>query len=85
MSAQNPQSPAASPRAEGPGWTVSNTVQGGIVAHVTRDDGVTALTCHMDRATYTRAKLIAALLATAGITAGETARVNAMAAANTAW
>lgn len=84
MSNINPAFPIPAPLAEAVGWAVDGTVQGGRVGMVLRDDGITMLACYLDRAGYTRAKLITALLASTGATAGELARINAMSAA-TNW
>jgi hypothetical protein len=84
MSNINPAIPTAAPRAEGLGWDVAGTIQGGVVAHVLRDDGVTFLGCYIERASYSRAAMLARLNASAGITAGETARIASM-AASTNW
>lgn len=84
MSNINPAIPTPGPRAEGVGWDVAGTIQGGVVAHILRDDNVTFLGCYIERASYSRAVMIARLSASAGITASELARVNAM-AASTNW
>jgi hypothetical protein len=83
MSNFNPMIGVAAPMADGPGWCVVRGQQG-TALYVQRDDGVTVIGCYMNRDAANKNVIVTRLLATAGITANEIARVNA-AAVDARW